>query len=63
MTGLNTRRKIVGREQGSGETERERGSEAERCCKQVMVSVMNLTVRENIYNSCKRIIQNNQDDR
>jgi len=60
-TGLNTQRKILGREQDSGETERE-GGEAERCCKQVMALVINLTVRENIYDSCKRIVLNNQDD-
>jgi hypothetical protein len=33
MTGLNTKRKVVGSEQDSGETEREGGTEVECCCK------------------------------
>ncbi len=49
----------MGRERDSGETERE-GREAEHLYKRGMMSVINLTIRENIYDLCKRIIQNNQ---
>jgi hypothetical protein len=61
MTGVNTEWKVVGREQDSGETEGER--ETECCCKRVMVRAINLTVRENIYDRCGRIIRDNQDAR
>jgi hypothetical protein len=39
----------------------ERGIEAECCCKRVMVWAINLTVGENIYDTCGRIIPDNQD--
>jgi hypothetical protein len=59
IIGLNTEQKVVGREQVSGETERERESERarereserarERCCKWLVVMVINFSIGENIY--------------
>jgi hypothetical protein len=61
--GLNTEAKVVGREQDSGETVKERGREAERCWKWEMVWAINSIIRENIYGKYGRIIWNNQDAR
>jgi len=55
-TGLNTERKVVGKEPDSEETKRERGREVECCCKRVMASVIKLAVGENIYDRYRRII-------
>jgi hypothetical protein len=52
--------KVVGREQDSGETERERDR---ALLKRVMPWAINLIVRENIYGRCGRIIQDNQNTR
>jgi hypothetical protein len=61
MTGLNTQRKVVGREQDRGETEKEGEREMERCCKWVVASVINLAVGENIYHGYRRIIKDHED--
>jgi len=46
----------VGREQGSRETEKERGREAECCWKLEMVWAINLIIGDNIYGRFGRII-------
>ncbi len=51
---------VVGREQDSGETEKERGREAEHCWKREMAWAINLIVRENIYGRSGRIIRDDQ---
>jgi hypothetical protein len=65
MTGLNSKQKVVGREQDSGETERERDrerdKEAECCWKRGMASVIKLAVVENSYDGCRRLILDHQD--
>ncbi len=43
-------------ERARWQRDREREREAECCCKRVMASVINLIVRENIYDKHKRII-------
>jgi hypothetical protein len=61
MTVLNSKWKVVGRGQESGETEKERGREVEHCCNQVVVLVIKLSVRENIYDEYRRIILDHLD--
>jgi len=61
MTGLNCKQKVVGREQDSGETERERDREAECCCKLGMASVIKLAVVENSYDGYRRLVLDHQD--
>jgi hypothetical protein len=57
MTGLNTQRKVVGREQDSGETERERQRERRSIeVKRVLASAINLTVGQIFTTPRERII-------
>jgi len=51
----------VGREQDSGETEKERGREAEHCWKWEMAWAIHLIIGENIYGRFGRVIWNDQD--
>ncbi len=47
----------MGREQDSGETEREKGRETEHCSERVLASAINLTVRQIFTTARERIIR------